>query len=194
MLFHLFFCLRLDINIGMKHSHTTRLALALGGIVLVAYLISSYSGTKGSLGEGMESLKGALGVTGPLSDGGPFGVAPHSKGGNEQPSESIQGRHPSSQATYTESTLSASELLPKGELGASFAAVNPSSLGDLKGQNFLEAGYHTNTALAGVSQSNRNASWDIRAEQPNPQASVGPFLNSTIEPSPFKRGLGDCST
>jgi hypothetical protein len=64
-------------------------------------------------------------------------------------------------------------------------------MADLKGQNFLQAGYHTNTALAGVSQTNRNASWDVRSEQPNPQGSVGPFLNTTIEANPFKRGL-DC--
>ena len=173
----------------MRTSQTTRLALALGGIVVVAYLISSYSSAKSVVGEGMEQLKGALGVQGPLADGGPYGSMPHSQGGNEQPSESIQGRHPASQSTYTETTLTPSELLPKGELGASWAAVNPASMGDLKGQNFLDAGYHTNTALAGVSQTNRNASWDIRSEQPNPQVKVGPFLNTTIESNPFKRGL-----
>jgi len=173
----------------MRTSQTTRLALALGGIVVVAYLISTYSSAKSIVGEGMEQLKDALGVQGPLADSGPYGAMAHSKGGNEQPSESIQGRHPASQSTYTETTLTPSELLPKGELGASWAAVNPASMGDLKGQNFLEAGYHTNTALAGVSQTNRNASWDVRSETPNPQQKVGPFLNSTIEANPFKRGL-----
>lgn len=173
----------------MKSSQTTRLALVLGGILLVAYLMNNYSSTKSSVGEGMEQLKGALGVQGPLADGGPQGSSAHNVGSNAQPTENIQGRHPASQSTYTENVLGASELLPKGGLGASWAAVNPSSLGDLKGQNFLEAGYHTNTAVAGVSQSNRNPSYDIRSEDPNPQASVGPFLNSTIEPNPFKRGL-----
>lgn len=173
----------------MKTSQTTRLALVLGGIVVVAYLVSSYSSSKGVIGEGMEQLKGALGVQGPLADGGPLAKMAYSAGGNEQPSESIQGRHPASQSTYTETTLSPSELLPKGELGASWAAVNPASMGDLKGQNFLDAGYHTNTALAGVSQTNRNASWDVRSEQPNPQVKVGPFLNTTIEANPFRRGL-----
>jgi hypothetical protein len=67
--------------------------------------------------------------------------------------------------------------------------LNPASMGDLKGQNFLDAGYHTNTAVAGVTQTNRNASWDVRSEQPNPQTKVGPFLNTTIESNPFKRGL-----
>lgn len=172
----------------MKSSQT-RLALVLGGFVVVAYLLSTYSSAKSAMGEGLEQVKGALGVQGPMSDSGPHGKPTSSSGGNEQPVESIQGRHPSSQSTYSETTLSSGELLPKGGLGASWAAVNPSSLGDLKGQNFIDAGYHTNTAIAGVAQTNRNASWDIRSEQPNPQAKVGPFLQTTIEANPFKRGL-----
>lgn len=172
-----------------KTTQTTRLALVLGGVLLVGYLLSSYSTGKSLIGEGMEQVSGALGVQGPLSDGAPQGVSGHSKGGNAQPSESLQSRKAAGQSAYTESHLSGDELLPKGGLGASWAAVNPSSMGDLKGQNFLDAGYHTNTAIAGVSQTNRNASWDVRSEQPNPQVKVGPFLNSTIEANPFKRGL-----
>lgn len=172
----------------MKSSQT-RLALVLGGFVVVAYLLSTYSGAKSAMGEGLEQVKGALGVQGPMSDSGPHGKPTSSAGGNEQPVESMQGRHPASQSTYSDTTLTSGELLPKGGLGASWAAVNPSSLGDLKGQNFIDAGYHTNTAIAGVSQTNRNASWDIRSEQPNPQAKVGPFLQTTIEANPFKRGL-----
>lgn len=173
----------------MKTSQTTRLALVLGGIVVVAYLLSSYSSAKAIVGEGLEQVKDSLGVQGPLSEAGPYGKSTHGVGSNAQPTESLQGRHPASQSTYTDSKLTADELLPKGGLGASWAAVNPSSMGDLKGQNFLDAGYHTNTALAGVSQTNRNASWDVRSEDPNPQAKVGPFLNTTIEANPFKRGL-----
>ena len=172
-----------------KSAQTTRLAMVLGGILLVGYLISQYSSGKGLLGEGMEQVSGALGVQGPLSDGAPQGMSAHSQGGNAQPSEGLQSRKSAGQSAYTESHLSGSDLLPKGGLGASWAAVNPSSMGDLKGQNFLDAGYHTNTAIAGVSQTNRNASWDVRSEVPNPQTKVGPFLNSTIEANPFKRGL-----
>lgn len=176
----------------MKSSQTTRLAMVLGGVILVAYLMSSYSGAKSVVGEGMEQVKGALGVQGPLSDSGPYGKPESSVGGNAQPVESIQGRHPASQSTYSSTTLSTSELLPKGELGASFAAVNPSGMGDLKNQNFLDAGYHTVTAIAGVGQTLRNASWDYRAEDPNPKTAVGPFLNSTIEPDVFRHGIKVC--
>ena len=187
VVFHIVFCLRLDINIRMKHSQTTRLALVLGGIVVVAYLLSNYSSAKSIIGEGMDSL----GVQGPLSDGAPQGQSGHSQGGNAQPTESLQSRTVAGQSKYTETHLGNDELLPKGGLGASWAAVNPSSMGDLKGQNFLDAGYHTNTAIAGVSQTNRNSSWDIRSETPNPQVKVGPFVNTTIEANPFKRGLDD---
>ena len=137
----------------------------------------------------MESRLGSLGVSGPLAEQGPFGMSRHAGGGNAQPVESMQSREPSSQSTYSETKLSASELLPKGEIGASWAAVNPAGMSDLKGQNFLNAGSHTNTAIAGVSQVNRNASHELRAEPPNPQGSVGPFLNSTIEANPFRRGI-----
>jgi hypothetical protein len=172
------------------HSSQARLALVLGGVVVLFYLLSTYSSGKGAIGEGMEEkIAGALGIQGPLATGLPQSTNAQSVGGNAQPVESVQGRHPSSHATYSETKLGPEELLPKGGLGASWAAVNPAAMGDLKGQNFLEAGYHTNTAIAGVSQTNRNASWDIRSEQPNPQVKVGPFLNSTIEANPFKRGL-----
>lgn len=183
------FCLRLDINVMKLQSSQTRLALVLGGIVVVAYLMSTYSAGKSFMGEGMEIFGQKLGVSGPSSDRGPYPSAAHGGGSNAQPSESLQSRHPSSQSTYSESTLSTAELLPKGGLGASWAAVNPAGMGDLKGQNFLDAGYHTNTAIAGVSQTNRNASWDVRSETPNPQVKVGPFVNTTIEANPFKRGL-----
>jgi hypothetical protein len=173
----------------MKLDSSMKLGLVLGGIVLLAYAMNNYSSAKSLLGEGMEVRTGTLGVSGPLSEQGPFGASKHNGLGNSQPVENLQGRHPSSQSTYSESKLSASELLPKGELGASFASVNPSSMSDLKGQNYLQAGSHTNTAVAGVSQTKRNQSYDIRSEVPNPQGSVGPFLNTTIEPDVHKRSL-----
>ena len=173
-----------------KHEQTTKIVAVVAGFLLLGYLMSSYGGVKSLTGEGMmDKLSGALGSRGPLSEMGPMASGRHVAGGNAQPTEELQSRKATGQSTYSESTLSASELLPKGEIGASWAAVNPAGMADLKGQNFLEAGYHTNTAIGGVSQTNRNASWDVRSEQPNPQGSVGPFLNTTIEANPFKRGL-----
>jgi hypothetical protein len=175
----------------MKVSQTMKLGLVLGGVVLLAFVMNNYSTSKGLLSEGMDKLAGAAGSQGPLADSGPYSVSSHLAGGNAQPVESLQARHPSSQGTYTENSLSSSELLPKGSIGASFAAVNPSGMDDLKGQNFLQAGYQTNTAVAGVSQTLRNTSYDIRSEDPNPQGqtSTGPWNQSTIEKDPFRKGV-----
>ena len=94
---------------------TTKLLLALGGVVVVAWLISSYSSGKAVVGEGMEAnldrLAGSLGVQGPVSDSGPYGAPATSAGGNAQPTEQVQGRHPASQSTYSENTLSALSLI-----------------------------------------------------------------------------------
>jgi hypothetical protein len=42
------------------------------------------------------------------------------------------------------------------------------------------------TNVIGIAQTNRNASYDLRSEVPNQQTKVGPFLNTTIDPDPFK--------
>ena len=161
-----------------------RVAIVLGGVVALALLLNAYSGVKGAFSEGMEEA-GGLGISGPVSEAGPSLGAPHSLGGNEVSVQGMQGPTPGGRQTYTENVLSAGELLPKGEIGASWAAVNPAASDDLKGQNFLQAGYHSNINVIGISQTNRNASWDLRTENPNPQAQVGPFLQTTISPNPF---------
>jgi len=171
----------------MKLSQTkmVRLGLVLAGVVALYVLFSSYSGAKIAIVDKAEEL-GGMGVQPPLAEQGPYMTIPHGVGGNAVAVQGIQGRTPSSQQTYQESTLSASELLPKGEIGASWAAVNPVGADDLKGQNFLQAGYHSNINVVGIAQTNRNPTYDIRSELPNPQSKVGPFLNTTIDPDPFK--------
>lgn len=171
----------------MKLSQTkmVRLGLVLAGVVALYVLFTSYSGAKGAVLDKAEEL-GGLGTPGPLSEQGPSMGSPHAVAGNAASVQGMQGRTPASQQTYSATSLSSSELLPKGELGASFASVNPVGSEDLKGQNFLQAGYHSNINIVGIAQTNRNPSYDIRTETPNPQAKVGPFLNTTIDPDPFK--------
>ena len=171
----------------MKLSQTkmVRLGLVVAGVAVLYVLFSSYSGAKSAVLDKAEELGGS-GSMAPLSESGPYMSLPHGVAGNATMVQGIQGRTPSSQQTYSENTLSSSELLPKGEVGASWAAVNPVGADDLKGQNFLQAGYHSNINIVGIAQTNRNASYDIRSELPNPQSKVGPFLNTTIDPDPFK--------
>jgi hypothetical protein len=162
-----------------------RLGMVLVGVVVVYSLFSSYSTGKGMVLDNASELNGS-GPMPPLSDQGPMSVGTSSLGGNAVSVADMQGRTPASQQTYTQNILSSSELLPKGELGASWAAVNPASSKDMDGQNFLQAGYHANVNVIGVAQTNRNPPYDIRSEPPNPQSKVGPFLQSTIDPDPFR--------
>jgi hypothetical protein len=162
-----------------------RLGMVLAGVVALYVIFTSYSGAKSVMAEKAEEL-GGTGPVAPVSEQGPSMGSPHAVAGNAVSVAGIQGRTPSSQQTYTETVLNSSELLPKGTVGASWAAVNPVGADDLKGQNFLQAGYHSNINVVGIAQTNRNPSYDVRAELPNPQSSVGPFLNTTIDPNPFK--------
>ena len=170
---------------NLSQTKMIRLGLVVAGVAVLYVLFSSYSGAKSAVVDKAEELGGS-GSMAPLSESGPYMTMPHGVAGNATTVQGIQGRTPASQQTYTENTLSSSELLPKGEIGASWAAVNPVGADDLKGQNFLQAGYHSNINIVGISQTNRNASYDIRSELPNPQSKLGPFLNTTIDPDPFK--------
>jgi len=170
----------------LSSQKVVRLGMVLVGVVVVYSLFSSYSGSKSAVSEKLEMELGGSGSSAPMSGQGPYSVGTSSLGGNALAVDDMQGRTPASQQTYTQNVLSSSELLPKGEMGASWAAVNPVGKSDLDGQNFLQAGYHANINIIGISQTNRNPTYDIRSEQPNPQSKVGPFLQTTIDPDPFR--------
>ena len=169
----------------LNQTKLMRLGAVLGGVAVLYVLFTSYSGAKMAVVDKAEELGGSGGMA-PTADGGPYMSMPHGVAGNATSVGGMQGRSPSSQQTYQENTLSSAELLPNGKIGADWAAVNPVGADDLKGQNFLQAGYHGNINIVGVSQTKRNQSYDIRSEMPNPQSKVGPFLNTTIDPDPFK--------
>lgn len=77
-----------------------------------------------------------------------------------------------------------SELLPH-DSNSQWSELNPSGKGELSNINLLQAGHHIGT----VSQSLRNANLQLRSEPANPQMSVGPWNNTTMEPDPHRRGL-----
>ena len=90
------------------------------------------------------------------------------------------------QGCYPREQLNPMELLPN-DPNSQWAQVNPAGAGDIQGKNFLSAG-----ALVGVNtvgQSLRNANLQLRAEPPNPQSQVSPWLVSTIEPDLQRRSL-----
>lgn len=86
------------------------------------------------------------------------------------------------------------DLLPKDAANLKWAQVNPAGQGDVKDQNFLNAGYMIGINTVGSSL--KNANLQLRSEPIIPKVSVGPFLNSTYEASdvlrrPLEIG-GDC--
>jgi hypothetical protein len=82
--------------------------------------------------------------------------------------------------------VSPEELLPS-QNNTQFSNLNPTVASNLQNKNFLEAGAHI--GLDTVGQSLRNASYDLRAEVPNPRMNVSPWMNTTIQPDLAKKPL-----
>jgi hypothetical protein len=93
---------------------------------------------------------------------------------------------------FPKDQLNPDELLP-GNAATKFAASNPKAQGELKDQNFLEAGYHVGVNTVG--QTLRNANRQLRSEPPNPQVKVSPWQTTTIQPDTNRRPLeiGGCA-
>lgn len=92
---------------------------------------------------------------------------------------------------YPKDQLTPSELLP-GDPNSKWAEVNPSGQGDLKDQNFLNAGHHIGVNTVG--QTLRNSNLQLRSEPANPQVKVSPWMQTTIEPDTNRRPMeiGGC--
>jgi hypothetical protein len=115
-----------------------------------------------------------------------FGAGNNAEGFEDSPSPVPIAAASTPSNCYPKNQLAPQELLPN-DPNSKWAQVNPLGQGDIAGKNFLNAG-----ALIGVNtvgQSLRNASWDLRSEPPNPQVTVSPFNNSTIEPDVNRRVL-----
>ena len=78
--------------------------------------------------------------------------------------------------------VSPEQLLPTND-NTEFSKLNPS----IEKQNFLDAGAHI--GLDTIGQSLRNANYQLRADPPNPQNNVSPWMNSTIQPDPERKSL-----
>jgi hypothetical protein len=96
---------------------------------------------------------------------------------------------------FPKDRLTAQDLLPKDAANSRWAEVNPAGQGDVKDQNFLQAGYHVglNTTMG---TRTKNANMQIRSDPVNPQTVVSPWLQSTILPDTQRRPLeigDDCN-
>jgi len=88
--------------------------------------------------------------------------------------------------------LTADDLLPKDAANSKWAQVNPAGQGELKDQNFLNAGYQI--GIDTIGQSLRNANYQLRSDPPNPKLSVGPWQQSTIDYDNSRKyfEIGEC--
>jgi len=171
----------------LSQGNLMRLGAVAVGLVVLIVVVNGYSDMK-FMGEGMREGPDVQ-PQGPLSENPtyPTMVSSYSEGGNAAPSMAQESRHPTGQQEYSQTALSPEDLLPKGGLGASWAATNPVGMGDMKGQSFLAPSYHY--GINTVGQTLRNANLDLRSDPPNPRAAISPFLNSTIEHDDYRRQL-----
>jgi hypothetical protein len=122
------------------------------------------------------------------------GVRPSDPNGNEvfASANGVQTSMPGVPASCSKPNIqNPAELLPK-DTNSQWAQLNPSGKGELANINLLKAGYHI--GIDTIGQTLRNANLQIRSEPPNPQLSVGPWNQSTIEPDfmrvPLELGSG----
>tara|TARA_B100000780_G_C21126993_1_gene457834 strand:- start:22220 stop:22789 length:570 start_codon:yes stop_codon:yes gene_type:complete len=108
-------------------------------------------------------------------------------------SQQAQAKEATESACYPKQQLTPGDLLPTNDVNDWNNAYPVSSSGSLEGKNFLQSGHHV--GINTVGQTLRNANMQLRSEPPNPQVSVSPWQQSTIEPDVNRRPmeLGGCS-
>lgn len=97
-----------------------------------------------------------------------------------------ESNEPAGKENVNDETLTSKDLLPAEDKNAiEFASVAPKVDGSLSDQNFLTAGH-----LQGeLSMASKNPNYGIRAEPPNPQNNVSPWMNTSIKPDTLRRPL-----
>jgi hypothetical protein len=164
-------------------------------LLIVAYgisMLASYLGAKGSAGsESNAQMQSQYKNTNSQMSAG---VRPSDPNGNEvyASASGVQTSMPGVPSSCSKPNIqNPAELLPK-DTNSQWAQLNPSGKGELANVNLLKAGYHI--GIDTIGQTLRNANLQIRSEPPNPQLSVGPWNQSTIEPDfmrpPLEIGSG----
>lgn len=89
---------------------------------------------------------------------------------------------------FPKDRLTTEDLLPKDSANSVWAENNPAGQGDVKDQNFLQAGVHFGVDTVG--QSLRNANMQLRSDPPIPKVDgLSPWMNTTIEYDTNRRFL-----
>lgn len=123
-------------------------------------------------------------------EGAPVAAEPDNNSG-PQMVQGIQQASRTPSTCYPQPALKAEDLLPKEDSQAikEFNIAKPAGEGILQGVNMLDAGFHVGVNTIG--QSLRNANRQLRAEPPNPQVQVSPWMMSSIGPDLLRRPLED---
>lgn len=177
-------------------SKNTQMMMAILVLLSLGGVLYMYLNKKASEEEGFTNMNSEL--MGNNRDQG--GVKPSEGVGENEVFHEIKDKSQQQQMKRPENVpkdcfpkdqLSPGELLPK-DANSTWAQVNPSGQGELRDQNFLNAGYHV--GINTVGQTMRNPNLQIRSEPANPQVKVSPWLQSTIEPDSNRRPLeiGGC--
>jgi hypothetical protein len=163
----------------------------LASLVLI-YAVYNYSGRKsmfpeymsGSSSAGSKKGRGAGAVNGsagqppaPVDDSSIYNQLNSASG-----SSNMMGLPPNCSG---QANINPADLLPKDN--NSSWNMKPMGSGDFLGVNLLNAGYLIGVDTIGSSL--RNANLQVRSEPPNPQLQVSPWMNTTIEPDPFRAPL-----
>ncbi len=170
----------------------------IGAIIILlivaygVYMFASYLGAKGMSGpESNTQMQRQYKNTNAAYSGA---VRPSDPNGNEvfAAANGVQTSMPGIPSSCSKPNVqNPAELLPK-DTNSQWAQLNPSGKGELANINLLKAGYHI--GIDTIGQTLRNANLQIRSEPPNPQLSVGPWNQSTIEPDfmrpPLEIGSG----
>ena len=157
------------------------------GIVVIGFALMQYSEKKDLLTQGytggqpsasVKNVKPALSASAPMG-------AMASTGGEQVASVSgMTGPNVVAPPNCnSQPTLNPSDLLPN-DSNSEWAKMNPGALS----HNFLNASSQIKS-IDTVGASLRNANLQVRSEPPNPQTSVSPWLNTTIEPDLMRQPL-----
>jgi hypothetical protein len=164
-------------------------------LLIIAYGVSMFAGYLGAKGmPGSESNAQMQEQYKNTNMQASASIRPSDPNGNEvfASANGVQTSMPGIPSSCSQPNIqNPAELLPK-DSNSQWAQLNPSGKGELANVNLLKAGYHI--GIDTIGQSLRNANLQIRSEPPNPQLSVGPLNQSTIEPDfmrpPLEIGSG----
>ena len=163
---------------------------AIAGIIVVLVLlhVGGYIDLMEIPNSLMRTMDGFANLDG---SGGGTGLSPSQPLGQNESQMSVEdlslNRTPST--CYPQQALKPEDLLPSQESDAikEFNLAQPIGEGILADVNLLDAGAHI--GINTVGQSLRNANHQLRADPPNPQVQVSPWMNTTIAPDLPRRPL-----